>query len=40
MSTKITDTFPIVKKTDSVKKHFAQKKAKVAVKTDQQQKGE
>ena len=43
MSTKITDAFPIVKKTDSVSKHYPQKKAKVEVKTnatDQQQKGE
>ena len=43
MSTKITDAFPIVKKTDSVTKHYPQKKVKVEAKTNetgQQQKGE
>jgi hypothetical protein len=42
MSAKITDTFHVVKKTDSVSKKFPQKKVKNEVKdkADQQQKGE
>ncbi len=41
MSGKITDTFHVVKKTDSLSKKFPQKKIKnkVKLKADQQQKG-